>query len=312
MDEGEQKMIAKKLTFTTAALLIAANLNFVFADAQTEDGSTPAKVSSAQKSKAKPTRNPLEVNSLVAVRETQQKEINLPGVMKIQGEAVNFLDFTRARKIQMNNGGAVTIYVSATDPNRIQLPFTNPTIIGRDDLKVDKRAASNNIYVSFIGAAKTPAPLFIETSAGNGPVLTLQLVPKDIVSQTYIVEDVAEQTAEQAKQSKSSEYITSIQALMETIALGASPQGYSLVDLKIPPIAMNGLVIEVEKKFSSREGDIFVYTVTNPGPQSTIVKEDEFDGDLVQAISIFPRPTLRSGDSTKVIVSARKEQKKGN
>ena len=306
-------MISNKLMFSAAAMVLAAGTNFVWADAPTEDGRIPtSKVQQGPKARAKPEHNPLEVNAGTAVRESQAKEINLPGVMKIQGEATSALDFTRARKIQMNNGGAISIYVSATDPNRIQLPFTNPTIIGRDDLKVDKRASSNNIYVSFIGNSKTPAPLFIETAAGNGPVLTLQLVPKNIVSQTYIVEDVAQQTAEQAKQAKSSEYITSTQALMETVALGASPQGYSLVDLKIPPIGMNGLLVEVDKKLSSREGDVYVYTVTNPGPEPTVIKEEEFDGDLVLAISVFPRPTLRSGESAKVIVSARKEAKKGN
>jgi conjugal transfer pilus assembly protein TraK len=306
-------MITKKISFS-AALILSAFLNSAWADAQTDDGAIPTnRTPQLQKSaKAKVERNPLEVNPAIALRETQTKEINLPGVMKIQGESVDALDFTRARKIQMNNGGAVTIYVSATDPNRIQLPFANPTVIGRDDLKVDKRASSNNIYVSFIGSSKTPAPLFIETAGGNGPVLTLQLVPKNIVSQTYIVEDVAQQTAEQAKQAKSSEYITATQALMETVALGAFPSGYSLVELKIPPIGMNGLMVEVDKKLSSRDGDIYVYTVTNPGAETTTVKEEEFDGDLVQAISVFPRPTLRRGESTKVIVSARKEAKKGN
>ena len=71
---------------------------------------------------------------------------------------------------------------------------------------------------------------------------------------------------------------------------------------------MNGLLVEVEKKLSNREADIYIYRITNPGPTSAYVRESEFDGDLVQAVSVYPKPALRANESNKVIVIARKEK----
>jgi conjugal transfer pilus assembly protein TraK len=300
--------------YLAALAAISIWSNSAWADAPTADGEIkPTKPPVAtSKPIQKKEWNSLEVNPAIAVKENAQKEIVLPGVMKIQGASVNALDFTRARTVQMSNGGSVSVYLSATEPNRIQLPFTNPHIIGTTDVMIDKRANSNNIYIGFKQGVTKPVPIFIETQDANGPVLGLQLIPKGISSQTIIVEDVAPRfTAEQTKAAKSSEYIASTQSLMETVGLGGTPSGYSIVELNVPPIAMNGLLVEVEKKLSNRESDIFIYRVTNPGPDSTVVKEDEFDGDLVQAISIHPKPSLKMGEMTKVIVIARKEKAKG-
>lgn len=283
----------------------------VWADAPDVDGSS--KVARAKsKSKSAKEWDSAKVNTDIAVKATPTKEIDLPGVMKIQGESVNALDFTRARKIQLTNGGSQSIYVSAHEPNRIQLPFVNPHVVAKNTIDVDRRKNSNNIYISFNTDAKDAVPVFIERPEGNGPVLALQLIPKGIPSQTYIVEDVAPAlTPEQQRSAKSTEYITQTQTTMEIVGLGTVPQGYSVVDLKIPPIAMNGLLVEVDKKLSSREADIYIYKITNPSQSAIVVKESEFDGDLVQAISIVPKPALAPSESAKVIVMTKKEKRGG-
>lgn len=269
-----------------------------------------AQTETEKKSTAKKEWISTEVNSAIAVKNNPTKEINLPGVMKIEGASTAALDFSRTRTIQMNNGGSVSVYLSATEPNRIQLPFVNPHVIGTTDVMIDKRARSNNIYIAFKQGVTKAVPIFIETDDGSGPVLGLQLIPKGIASQTIIVEDVALRNAvDLAKANKGSDYVAATQGLMETVAYNATPNGYSIVEINVPPIAMNGLLVEVEKKLSNREADIFVYRVLNPGPSNTTVRESEFDGDLVQAVSIHPTPNLRAGESTKVIVLARKEQK---
>ncbi len=253
-----------------------------------------------------------EVRPELAVKNTLRKEINLPGVLKLEGEDALALDVTRARRVQMNNGGAVAVYISDSEPNRIQLPFVNPRVVSLNNIEVDRRQDSNNIYVSLKPDAdkKKPIPIFFEHPSGRGPVLTLQLIPKGIISQTLIVDDVApELTESQLKAQRSSEYITQTQALLEMVAQGGSPQGYSQVELVVPPIAYSGLLIEVEKKLSNRDNDIFIYQVTNPGPRTAVLKESEFDGDLVQAVSIHPTPTLKAGEKTRVLVLSRKERK---
>ncbi len=298
-------------TFMTLASLLLPF--FAWADASTPDSSPAIDKLRTEIIKNVPLKkewNSNEINPATAVKNSLSKEINLPGVMKIEGASVNALDFTRARTIQMNNGGSVSVYLSSTEPNRIQLPFVNPHVIGTTDVMIDKRAKSNNIYVAFKQGVTKPVPIFIETDDGSGPVLGLQLIPKGIASQTIIVEDVAPRTASDAtKGSKGNDYVASTQGLMEMVALNATPNGYSIVEVSVPPIGMNGLLIEVEKKLSNREADIYVYRVSNPGPAATTVRESEFDGDLVQAISVHPKPNLKAGESTRVIVLARKEQK---
>jgi conjugal transfer pilus assembly protein TraK len=315
MDRGEQKMkmsIHYKLRPLFAAIVFASSVGLTWADAASPDAS-PSTVRAAQhgtkETPAKKEWNSTEVNPNTAVKDSAQREIVLPGVMKIQGANANALDFTRARTIQLTNGGSVSVYLSSTEPNRIQLPFQNPHIIGTTDITVDKRANSNNVYIGFKQGVTRATQVFFETPDGAGPVLGLQLVPKGIPAQTIIVEDVASRTTpEQAKANKSSEYITAMQSLMETVAFGGTPNGYSTVELKVAPIAMGGLMVEVEKKLSNREADIYIYRITNPGPATAYVRESDFDGDLVQAVSVYPKPSLRANESNKVIVIARKEK----
>lgn len=281
----------------------------VYADAGTPPDVEAKKSGTAKKISTKnKTFNPLEVHQDIALKDRAKKEIVLPGVMRIDGEHQHALDFSRARRISMNNGGSVSVYLSATEPNRIQLPFANPHIIGTTDLAIDKRATSNNVYIGFKQGATRTTQIFFEPPEG-GAVLGLQLMPKNIPAQTIIVEDVAPAlTAAQSKANKSSDYITAVQSLMETVALGATPQGYAIVEMAIPPIAMNGLMIRLEKKLSHRDADIYVYQVTNPTSKTTTVQETEFDGELVQAVSIYPKPLLKTNESTRAIVIAKKEQ----
>ena len=303
--------LARGLVFTVFALA----LNHARADSATAINPSadvianqPSHVVTQPKvsaSKAK-VRDPLKVESGLSVKDMPPKEINLPGVMTFPGASAQSLDFTRARVISLNNGGSQTVHLSATEPNRVQLPFPNPRVIGTTDLLIDKSANSNNVYIGFKPGAIRPVQVFLEGQDG-GPVLGIQVVPKNIPSQTIIVQDDAPATtAEQRKASKSGEYITALQSLTETVALGAAPNGYSVVDERLPAVVMNGLMIEVSRRYSNREGDIYVYGVSNPGEKQVTVRESEFDGDTVQAVSIFPKPVLAPGEKAQVIVITRK------
>ncbi len=297
-------MILMRHTTFFIAVLCLSN---VFAEHIQSDGNALGATTLAKKPAKKKSFHAQDVHPEIAVKDTKQKEIVLPGVMRISGDKKQALDFTRARIISMTNGGSVSVYLSATEPNRIQLPFTNPHIVGTTDLVIDKRAGSNNVYIAFKPGTQRSTQIYFEP-AESGPVLGLQLVPKNIPAQTIIVEDAAPSTASQKKSRTSSDYISSIQSLMETVALGGTPNGYSVAELKITPIVMNNLIIELEKKFSHRDADIYVYRVSNPTDKKTILREAEFDDDLVQAVSIYPKPLLLANESAKVIVLAKKEQ----
>jgi conjugal transfer pilus assembly protein TraK len=263
----------------------------------------PRKIVASLK-KPVPKTNPLAVHPEAAVRDTKAPEIALPGVMTIAGADAHALDFSRARVVEITNGGSQTVYVSSVDQNRIQLPWTNTKVVGTEELTVEKDPASNNVFVQFKEGVSRAVTIYFEQPGGPS-VLALQMVPKEIAGQTILVRDSSLAGAAQ-RPVKGGDYVAATQSLMEQVALGGAPQGYSQTDLPIGPIARNGLVITPRKRYSSADKDIYVYDVANPGPARATLQEKEFDADTVLAISIFPKPVIAAGEHTQVIVLARK------
>jgi conjugal transfer pilus assembly protein TraK len=264
----------------------------------------PPKAAAPSKSTPALKTDRLALHPEAAIRDTKAPEIVLPGVLKIAGADAQALDFSRARIIDVTNGGSQTVYVSALDQNRIQLPWPNTKVVGTDELLIDKRPTSNNVYVQFRDAVQRAVQVYFEQPDGPS-VLGLQLVPKQIPAQTILVRDASRRTGEQ-KPVRANDYVAATQALMEQVALGAAPQGFSQVELAVGPIALNGLVVTPQRQYSSADRDIYVYDVANPGPYQAALQEKEFDGESVLAISIFPAPVLAAGEHTRVIVLARK------
>nr|WP_058035188.1 type-F conjugative transfer system secretin TraK [Burkholderia pseudomallei]AJL34963.1 sex pilus assembly protein TraK [Burkholderia pseudomallei] len=258
--------------------------------------------------RAKHHRDPLKVDPAIALKATPTKEIVLPGVMRVPGEGIGVPDPSRVQKVSWTNTGNVTVYLSADEPNRILLPFKNPYVVRTSDVAADKRAESNNVYVYWVNAPAQARHLYFEPPDGSSS-LGLDIIPKNIPSQTIIVtDDTGIASGRRPKVSSGGDYTSHVQDLMEAIALGKAPDGYSQVDIKLPPIAMNGLSATVDTRYSGRDGDIYVYTVRNPTQNRVVLREEEFDGPEVIAVSIFPKPLLLPGEKTEVIVMARKRE----
>lgn len=262
------------------------------------------KVAATLKPAPAPKADRLAVHPEAAIKATPAPGIDLPGVMKIAGADAHALDFSRARIVDATNGGAQTVYVSNVDQNRIQLPWPNTRVIGTDELTIDKNPSSNNVYVQFKEGVQRAVTVYFEQPDGPS-VLGLQLVPKQVPAQTIIVRD-SSLLAGEPKPVKGGDYVAATQALMEQVALGGAPQGYSQVESAVGPIAMNGLVVTPQQQFSSADRDVYVYDVVNPGPQKASLQENEFDGENVLAISIFPTPILAANEHARVIVLTRK------
>jgi conjugal transfer pilus assembly protein TraK len=243
----------------------------------------PKKVGATLKAAPAAKFDRLAVHPEAAIKDTKAPEIVLPGVMKIAGADAHALDLSRARVLDITNGGAQTVYVSAVDQNRFQLPWPNSKVVGTEELIVDKRANSNNIYVQFKEGVKRGVLVYFEQPDGPS-VLAVKLEPKAIDGQTFLVRDSTLRAGDQ-KPVKGGDYVASTQAMMEQVALGGAPQGFSQTDLPVGPIAMNGLVINPRKRYSSADKDLYVYEVVNPGPQKATLREKEFDGENVLAIS---------------------------
>ncbi|PTT93017.1 hypothetical protein DBR42_00830 [Pelomonas sp. HMWF004] len=252
-------------------------------------------------------------DSSLALRDTPTKEIDLPGVLRVDGESVMAFDPTKSHKITWANEGIQPIPISLTGPDHLILPFNDPYITGNDWVNIDKRAVSNNVYITFAfpdGVKPQPVTIYIESPTG-GPSLGLQLMPKDIAPQTYTVIDEISLNANSAgRNSSAADYESRILDLMATVALRGTPSGYSVLPLKLPPVAFHGLRLDTVRRLSNIENDIFEYEISNPTQKPVTVAEKDFSGARVQAVSIFPKSTLRPNERARVYVIANKAEAK--
>ncbi len=258
--------------------------------------------------------NPLALDPSILLKDTPPKEIELPGVLHVDGLSAQAFDPSKSHKISWGNQGIQPIILSLSGPDLIVTPFNDPYIVGNSYLDIKKRSNSNNVYVSFTfpdGVKPVPVSIFIEDPAG-GPAMGLQLIPKQIPQQMYVVvADTDHASADSNKQlTKGADYTTHVQELMEMAAFGNTPSGYSVSPLNLPPIVMHGLKLDAIRRLSNTEGDLFVYQVTNPTAKTVMLNEKEFDGPRVRAVSIFPRPELRGNEKATVIVFAQKPEGK--
>ena len=258
--------------------------------------------------------DPLAIDPSISLRDTPAKEIELPGVLHIDGESAQAFDPSKAHKISWGNQGIQPIILSLSGPDLIVTPFNDPYIIGNSYLNIKKRSNSNNVYVGFNfpdGTKPVPVTIFIEDPAG-GPALGLQLIPKQIAQQVYTVVDDTDRLSGSAlrKSAKGADYATHVQELMELAAFGRTPSGYTVAPFDLPPIIMHGLKLDAIRRLSNTEGDLYVYEVTNSTSRTVMLDEKEFDGPRVKAVSIFPKPELRATEKATVIVFAKKPEGK--
>lgn len=286
------------------------------ADGMPSDPNKPAGESATEaraKARSAPAakRDPLKVDAQLSVRSEAPKAVDLPGVMHLDGESLSMIDPTRARVVSCRSRGAVTVWVSDHHVNRIQLPFANPRVIGTTALMINRRAASNNVYVSF-ASEPVPDQVWFEPPGESAVSCGLQLVPKDIPAQDIVVlDDTVESTSTRARRAGAdNEYLTRVQALMEQAALGASPAGFSEAELQTPSMAISGVAVRGLRRLSSRTEDLYVYEVTNAGTSDREVREEEFDGAGVLAVSILPRPLLRPNERAVLVILAAKREEK--
>lgn len=225
-----------------------------------------------------------------------KRGIDLPGVVKVAPADNSGIDFTKPQIIATEKGRSYPVYLNSNGEwNLIELPFANPKPVTLKEIEINKAALSRNVFVRFL--TQQPVHLYLESEEGD--TVSLQLIPKDIPSQTVVVR-MSMSRVDQKKESNN--YITNIQDVMQSAALGKRPARFSDSTLDYPPIVYNGLNILTERVYASQAQQIFVYRVSNPHPQAITLSEREFDGENVVAVSIFPKPILASGEEVKVLV----------
>lgn len=311
---------AASFTFTQPGAAGASPVSSTSFDGSSVDESTVRKSSSKREPKSKKAaannRKPeptlakeaserTKVHPDVAVKDTKPEEVVLPGVMKIAGESAQALDFTRTQVVNVNDTGSATVVVALEYSNHIQTPWINPGLKYQDgELKpLDPDKNDNNIFFTIPDGISKDVQIWLKdpvTRKVKGLILKPQA---GINGQNIILRDTG---ASKGNAPKTDSYVAQLQRHAEQVAFGSAPDGYSEIQPSLPAIVRNGLVITATRLYSSADTDIYVYDVANPGPAKAMLTEQEFDGSMVTAVSIFPKPLLNAKEHAKVIVEAKK------
>ena len=144
----------------------------------------------------------------------------------------------------------------------------------------------------------------------NDPVVSLTLVPKNLPSQTIILqldEPLAAVGAKPEEEAPSDNvYTDRIRYVMRQIALGKTPEGFAEGGLPRAVARMDQLMVIPEVRYSGSSYDVYRYRVENVSDVTVEMDEQAFASDGVRAVAIFPNAILDKGQSTSVFVMADK------
>jgi len=229
-------------------------------------------------------------------------EQKLPGLGLMPGDK----QATKANVVRVSSDRNEIIYVSADFPNRIATPYSDPKVI--DDDKAVVKAVGQSVYVT--PKSDAPITLFVSGPSPNDPVVSLTLVPKNLPSQTIILqvdEPVAAVGAKPDEEAPSDDvYTDRIRYVMRQIALGKTPEGFAEGALPKAVARMDQLMVVPEVRYSGSNYDVYRYRVENVSNATVEMDEQAFATDGVRAVAIFPNAILEKGQSTSVFVMADK------
>lgn len=269
------------------------------------------------KSKAKPF-DPTAVHPAVAVRQPVQREINLPGVMRIEG-AKELLSSNK-RTIIATGQSLHTVYLSKNDSNLVVTPFPKPMAIFTKGLAMT-HVEGNNVFVNIEDATHRPFMIWLKDEADSANVIGLQVTPKKSISAqlvTLVLEGKVGNSG--AMTGPNDPRQTAIAEKLGHLAQGKKPQGYAVDDASgYSTVAKNALTIKPLRRFSSSNDDIWEYAITNASAAVAVVSKTDFCSGGTQgecdpsilAVSIFPVDTLAPGQRTRAYVVVAKGRSNG-
>jgi conjugal transfer pilus assembly protein TraK len=226
-----------------------------------------------------------------------RKRQKLPGVNTITLDTLNNIPY---QVVTIGNDETKIITLSKMFPNRISTPFSAPRVI--DSSNIDMRQDGSSIYVS--PKESNPFAIYVTGSDPGDQVISLTIIPKDIPSQTIVLQSNAASNVGRVQKNES--YTQKIINLLRQVALGQVPEGYA--EGKLPNVAgLNAEILIVPKKrYSGSWLDIYSYLIMNKGEKDVKLSETSFYRKGVKAVSIFPNLKLSPNETTMVYVIADK------
>ncbi|MBK4737837.1 TraK domain-containing protein [Noviherbaspirillum pedocola] len=249
-----------------------------------------------------PVGTPVAMHAKAPVAKRSILEQKLPGLGLMPGDK----QATKANVVRVSSDRNEIIYVSAQFPNRIATPYADPKVV--DDETAVVKAVGQSIYVT--PKSENPITLFVSGSSPNDPVVSLTLVPKNLPSQTIVLqldEPLAAVGAKPEEEAPSGNvYTDRIRYVMRQIALGKVPEGFAEGALPKAVARMDQLMVVPQARYSGSSYDVYRYRVENVSDATIEMDEQAFATEGVRAVAIFPNAILEKGQSTEVFVMADK------
>ena len=229
----------------------------------------------------------------------------LPGLGTMPGEASD----NRIKSVRVGTDRNELVYISQGQLNKIATPFESPQAI--DSTGATLKAVGQDIYIQPI--SDKPLTVYI-TNGGTGQSIGLTLVPKaNIPAQTIALQpDTPSGSAAvkaDAEEIVAGDYVSRINGLVRSLALGKTPAGFTRSRLPTAVIAGKELVIEPQYKFAGSSYDLFSYRLRSISTTPLELKEDAFYTEAVRAVAFYPSAMLQTGEETIVFVIADRPSK---
>lgn len=253
--------------------------------------------------------DPTDVHPNVAVHQPIQREIVLPGVMRIDG-AQELLNANK-RKIVAAGQTLHVVYLSKDDSNLISTPFPKPIALFSKGLATIS-IEGNNVFVNIEETTNRPFMIWLKDADDNTNVIGLQVTPKKNLSAQLVTVVLEGKVGGALPVGASDPQQAAIAEKLSHLAQGKKPQGYAFDDVSdYPLVTKNSLLIKPMRRYSSSNDDIWEYEVKNASTVVATVSKTDFcsggnqGGECdpsILAVSIFPVDTLAPGQHTRAFV----------
>lgn len=236
-----------------------------------------------------------------------------PPVAEPATAAASMLPEETKRELIVTPGMNEIVTVAVGHTNRILMPFDTPRIRTTSDagLEVEGRA----IYLTTNEEGR-PVTMFVSDATNPELTLSLTFVGKRIPPvQVEMKLDSASQSAVYRPSKKaqaweeSQPYVNTIREVLRDVAIGKTPQGYSLSEAPSYTQLYDGCR-QSGLLFSFEEGQVLeghrlrvnIGVVENKSRQPIELREPSCAGTDVRAVAAYPNPLLQPGEKSEIYV----------
>lgn len=215
-------------------------------------------------------------------------------------------------KVTVKPGVNEIIPISVGHPNRILMPFENPKIRTTSNAGFDVEGRA--VYVTSNDEGR-PVTAFVNDAGNSEVALSLTFVPKrmppvevELLLENNGVANAYRSTKKAQAWEESQPYVTTLRDLLRDVAIGETPQGYSLSERpnaqSVPQCIQSGLRFDFVngQELTGHRLRVNVGIVENMSGHTVEFREPSCSGSGVKAVAAWPNPLLEPGQKTEVYV----------